>query len=63
MNYDRNRMRSGPHLALGRLVALLAVWVGPPRFARYLPAARQGTRRLERRLLRRLDGLSQETVR
>jgi hypothetical protein len=63
MNIDRNRTRRGPHLAFGRLVALLVGRLGPPRFARYLPSARQGTRRLERRLLRRLDWLSQETAR
>ena len=30
-------------------------WLCPPRFAKYRPAPRIGTRRVERRLLRRLN--------
>ena len=62
MNQERNRIGNGKHLALDRLLAFLVGWLRPPRFTRYLPATRLGTRRVERRLLRRLDWLSQETA-
>ncbi len=37
------------------LLDRLRDWLRPPRFAKYQPAPRVGTRRIERRLLRRLN--------
>lgn len=37
-------------------------WLRPPRFAKYRPAPRVGTRRVERRLLRRLNWNLAESV-
>lgn len=37
-------------------------WLRPPRFAKYRPAPRAGTRRIERRLLRRLSWNLAESV-
>jgi hypothetical protein len=37
-------------------------WLCPPRFSRYRPAPRTGTRRVETRLLRRLAWKTAETV-
>ncbi len=38
------------------------VWLRPLRFAKYQPAARLGTRRVEHRLLRRLAWTTTETA-
>ena len=40
--------------SLHSLLSVLDDWLRPPRFAKYQPAPRAGTRRVERRLLRRL---------
>lgn len=45
-----------------RLLQLLLDWLRPPRFAKYRPAVRLGTRQVETRLLRRLAWRAAETV-
>ena len=44
-------------------LATLLSWLCPPRFAKYRPAARLGTRRVEDRLLRRFNPVMVETAR
>ncbi len=44
------------------LLQLLLDWLRPPRFAKYRPAARLGTRRVEDRLLRRFNPAMVETA-
>jgi len=39
---------------MNRWLQRLLDWLGEPRFAKYRPAPRAGTRRVETRLLRRL---------
>lgn len=39
---------------MNHLLHSLIHWLRPPRFAKYRPAVRLGTRRVEHRLLRRL---------
>lgn len=46
---------------LADFVRTLLGWLRPPRFAKYRPAPRVGTRRVERRLLRRLNWNLAET--
>lgn len=48
---------------MNRLLQLFLDWLRPPRFARYRPAPRTGTRRVETRLLRRLAWNTAETAR
>ena len=46
-----------------RILELFLDWLRPPRFAKYRPAARLGTRRVEDRLLRRFNPAMVETAR
>jgi hypothetical protein len=55
--HDNGRRRTMRHL-----LNIFLRWLHPPRFAKYRPAARVGTRRVETRLLRRLAWRSAETV-
>ena len=48
---------------MSRLLQILFDWLRPPRFAKYRPAARVGTRRVESRLLRRLAWSIADTAR
>ena len=45
-----------------RILQALLNWLRPPRFAKYCPAARLGTRRVEDRLLRRFNPAMVETA-
>jgi hypothetical protein len=42
-------------LWLHSLLPRLGAWLRPPRFAKYRPAPRLGARRVERRVLRRIQ--------
>ena len=47
---------------MNQLLQLLVNWLRPPRFAKYRPATRLGTRRVEDRLLRRFAWPQSETA-
>jgi len=47
---------------MARLLQSFFNWLRPPRFAKFRPAARLGTRRVEDRLLRRFNLTMVETA-
>lgn len=48
---------------MNRLLQMILEWLRPPRFAKYRPAARLGTRCVEDRLLRRIAWPQTKTTR
>ncbi len=50
-------------MSAGRVFQTIRDWILPPRFAKYRPAPRVGTRCIERRLLRRVAWNLTETAR
>lgn len=71
-NYPEGRVTRGPDLGnsqssslrtwISRVFSQIFAGMRPPRFVKYRPAVRLGTRRLETRLLRRLAWRAAETV-